>query len=297
MSAPIYQTQMEALRSEYGAFIRRSEDFGPVSLVALSQTAGDFSDAGGGDLQIQRTNSRVQCHIDFSAGMFVSWWPPGAIGISPPHFDNSILVDQSCSTEGVIVSMAYLRSLDTEARLPADADFGAAHARFHEDAALSAVIDRLWTFNRATDSLAIDGALVWISARLVDWKNATARTVTSPKERLSPFHLRLARDRLASRGADRVGLVDLAALCGYSPFHFSRAFKASTGLSPSQFLTMCRVEHAKELLSDTDESVADVAATAGFGDPSYFARVFAREAGWSPAAWRREYRQIAPRPV
>ena len=67
---------------------------------------------------------------------------------------------------------------------------------------------------------------------------------------------------------------------------FSAAFRNAVGTSPNQHLLQRRVEHAKGLLRDGTLSLAEIAATVGFGDQSQFTRTFSRVAGISPGRYR-----------
>jgi AraC family transcriptional regulator len=80
------------------------------------------------------------------------------------------------------------------------------------------------------------------------------------------------------------GMADVAAL---SPFHFARAFKATTGLAPHRFVTARRLEAAKAALLTSDASVVRVAHAVGFSNVSHFRRVFRRELGVAPGELRR----------
>lgn len=73
---------------------------------------------------------------------------------------------------------------------------------------------------------------------------------------------------------------------GLSPFEFSRAFRAAHGITFRDYLSECRLMQSKRLLSIAQVSVSDVAAMAGFNDPSYFARLFRKRTGISPSAYR-----------
>jgi AraC family transcriptional regulator len=79
-------------------------------------------------------------------------------------------------------------------------------------------------------------------------------------------------------------MADVAAL---SPFHFARAFKATTGLAPHRFVTARRLETAKTALLTSDTSVVRVAHSVGFSNVSHFRRVFRREFGVAPGELRR----------
>ena len=71
-----------------------------------------------------------------------------------------------------------------------------------------------------------------------------------------------------------------------SYFHFSRAFKQSTGVSPNVYMIEQRIERAKKLLSETDLAIADIALRAGFASQSHFTTTFRRLAWTTPKAFR-----------
>ncbi|WP_129777851.1 helix-turn-helix transcriptional regulator [Peristeroidobacter soli] len=79
---------------------------------------------------------------------------------------------------------------------------------------------------------------------------------------------------------------DVAKECGLSPFEFSRAFRAAHGVTFRDYLAEWRLMQSKRLLGISQVSVSDVAAMAGFNDPSYFARLFRKRTGISPSAYR-----------
>ena len=107
---------------------------------------------------------------------------------------------------------------------------------------------------------------------------------------LTPWQERRARDLLLDDlRADR-SLAELAAACGISARHFSRAFKTTTGLPPHRWLLRRRIERAKELLEGTDDRLGAIALTCGFADQSHMTRVFQALAGSGPGAWRRQRR-------
>jgi AraC family transcriptional regulator len=87
--------------------------------------------------------------------------------------------------------------------------------------------------------------------------------------------------------SETVGLPELAASVGLSASHFCRAFKTAMGVSPHQYLINLRIARARLLLVETQLSVIDVGAAVGYDDPSYFARLFRRATGLSPAGYRR----------
>jgi AraC family transcriptional regulator len=107
---------------------------------------------------------------------------------------------------------------------------------------------------------------------------------------LSPIVLRRAIERLRSDSDTDVSLAALASDAGLSRFHFCRAFKESTGLSPHAWLRQHQLEQAMNMLRDTDASVVSVAAALGYASQTAFAAAFKRLTGETPSDWRRRSR-------
>ncbi|WP_315790427.1 AraC family transcriptional regulator [Fischerella sp. JS2] len=83
-----------------------------------------------------------------------------------------------------------------------------------------------------------------------------------------------------------IKLADLARLLDMSQFHFSHLFKQSIGTSPYQYLIQQRVERAKQLLKQTDQSIMDIALESGFNSHSHLSKQFRQITGMTPKAYR-----------
>lgn len=81
-------------------------------------------------------------------------------------------------------------------------------------------------------------------------------------------------------------LDDLAAAARLSPFHFSRAFRSTTGLTPYAFVTGRRMDRAGLLISASRHTVDEVAELVGFANLSHFRRTFRRHHGLTPSQLR-----------
>ncbi len=86
-------------------------------------------------------------------------------------------------------------------------------------------------------------------------------------------------------------LDDLADKYHISKYYLSRLFKKNTGYSPMQYLMMCRLAVARELLEETDKSISEVVWRAGFSDGSNFSRYFKAHTGMTPEEYRKNRRQ------
>ena len=104
---------------------------------------------------------------------------------------------------------------------------------------------------------------------------------------LANWQERRAKEMLAGDLSGGIPLHEIAAECGLSASHFSRAFRRSTGLAPHAWLIRTRVEAAQAMLRARDAPLSEIALACGFTDQSHFTRVFTRRIGLSPGAWRR----------
>lgn len=92
----------------------------------------------------------------------------------------------------------------------------------------------------------------------------------------------MVTDYISDRLDRELSLNELAAIAQLSPYHFSRAFKQSTGISPHQYVIQCRVERAKQLLQQGKMSIGEIAIACGFSHQSHLNRHFKRLTGVTP---------------
>jgi AraC-like DNA-binding protein len=156
--------------------------------------------------------------------------------------------------------------------------------------------DKLWTLVKlladAVDDrdpsvqLYGDGLAAAVAARLF------SRRVEEPDtaKGLAPWQLRRVFEYLHEHLPQSVALADLAVLSGLSQWHFSRAFKASTGVAPCRWQLEKRIRRAQNLLLDTGASLEEIAAATGFADAVHMGRTFRKIVGTSPAAWRKSHK-------
>ncbi len=98
--------------------------------------------------------------------------------------------------------------------------------------------------------------------------------------------LRLATEFIHANLAEDVTLAEIADTVDLSPYHFARAFKRTTGLTPQQYLMQRRIERAKNLLAKDDLPIVEVSAQVGFKNQSHFTTFFRRYTAMTPKVWR-----------
>ncbi len=106
---------------------------------------------------------------------------------------------------------------------------------------------------------------------------------------LDPSKLQIVIDYINDYLYRELYLAELAKLVHMSPYYFSRLFKQSTGITPHQYLTKCRIEKAKLLLKQPEFSIAYISQQVGFKDQSHFSQTFRKIVGLNPKKYRDQF--------
>ena len=137
--------------------------------------------------------------------------------------------------------------------------------------------------------LAIDQFSLILGAHLLQKYGVVQKAARHSKGGLAPWQKRRASEILHENLHGRIRLSEVARECGLSASHFARSFKTSFGISAHQWLIRHRIEHAKELMSQTTMSLIEIAVQSGFNDQAAFTRTFHEIVALSPGRWRRHY--------
>jgi AraC family transcriptional regulator len=138
--------------------------------------------------------------------------------------------------------------------------------------------------------LALDQFSLILGAHLLQRYGVLQKTARCSKGGLAPWQKRRASELLHEKMHGRIRLSEIARECGLSVSHFARSFKTSFGTSTHQWLIQHRIDHAKQLMSQTSLSLTDIAIQSGFNDQAAFTRTFHQLIGVSPGRWRRHNR-------
>jgi AraC family transcriptional regulator len=111
------------------------------------------------------------------------------------------------------------------------------------------------------------------------------------------WQTRRVREYIDAHIGNRILISDLSGLVQRSEWHFSRLFKRTFGESPHAYLLRRRVELAGQLMLVSDASLTDIAQNCGLADHAHLCKLFRQQTGQSPAAWRREHREILGRRI
>jgi AraC-like DNA-binding protein len=109
-----------------------------------------------------------------------------------------------------------------------------------------------------------------------------------------PFHSDMPQNILRSisfieeqlHELKNISLDVLAGKANISKYHFCRAFKKTTGMTPMKYVNHLRVQRAKELLRRDDWNISNIAIESGFQYLSNFNRQFRKLTGFTPTSYK-----------
>ena len=126
--------------------------------------------------------------------------------------------------------------------------------------------------------------IVWVLRQLTENRPASTSRMGAGKAVFDRF-LALLDDAYARSG----GVGAFARALSVSAPHLSRVCRSATGKPASALIRERRLLEARRLLAYTQVGIADIAERLGYADPAHFARVFSKETGRSPRAFRKEF--------
>jgi AraC family transcriptional regulator len=227
--------------------------------------------------QLSPPPARMACRI---AGRELSHQPAaGALAICPAGVDSAADAKGSVDTLVVAVDPGQL-SL-------AAAEDSALEARLN--ARLSGHDQALLDLARRLTSESADaypnGPLFWSEIAHGFIAHLVARYTSARQERargmLGPAVLERLRDYITAHLDEPIDVEALADLAGRSPFHFSRVFTRSVGLTPHRYVVHLRLRRAIELVREGRSGLAEIAARTGFSDQAHLSRWVRRVHGVS----------------
>jgi signal transduction histidine kinase/DNA-binding response OmpR family regulator len=121
----------------------------------------------------------------------------------------------------------------------------------------------------------------------------TQPLVPTAEKKIEDAFVKKVREVVEKNLADAHFTIEqLCKLLFMSHSQLHRKLDALTGCSPNKFIRIIRLQKAKALLTNSDDSIASVALDCGYNDPGYFARVFKQEYGVTPQEWRTQNKYI-----
>ena len=153
--------------------------------------------------------------------------------------------------------------------------------RHFPNGAVSALALRIYRESRIKDTV----APVIVEGLMLEMLGHASRSLVKMPVR-PPGWLLQARDLLHGRFNDPLNLVEIAHLVGVHPTHLARSFKKHYRTTVGEYLRRLRLDWATRRLSETEDSITEIALAAGFYDQSHFSHLFKQHTGLTPAEFR-----------
>lgn len=101
--------------------------------------------------------------------------------------------------------------------------------------------------------------------------------------------IRIVKQYMAEHYQEPLTLEQVSAIAELSPAYLSTIFKKDTGMTFLEYLSKIRMDTAKQLLKETNRTVADICKTVGYNDVRYFTKTFTKYSGLKPNEYRKLY--------
>lgn len=129
----------------------------------------------------------------------------------------------------------------------------------------------------------LDGIREWFEEKM----QAACRNVKGSRKESSISVVDRAKSYIDMQFQKDISLDDVSREVNVSPYYFSKLFKEETGQNFIEYLTEIRIDKAKELLSQGNEtSMKEICLSCGYQDPNYFSRIFKKTVGQTPTEYR-----------
>jgi AraC family transcriptional regulator len=221
---------------------------------------------------------------------------PGAIWLSPAGVGKEMVITAPIArTLHLYLPAAPFERLKSDFKLPVMPTHSIHHAAGIEDDLIlqigHSVLAEL-TAETAAGRMYVETAALMLAARLLQkhCDSGTSAPTESFTHGLDQIRLRRVLDYIAINLEDDITLQDLAAVAGYSPFHFSRMFALATGAPPHRYISRIRLEKSMVELTERKLSLTEIALNAHFSSQTSFARAFHRATGMTPKEYQHRRR-------
>ena len=226
----------------------------------------------------QMSPARVELRM---AGQVVRHEPPaGSLIIHPAGFDWAADADDSADALTVVIDPAWLALAAAEGSERQAQLIERVSSYDHSLLALA----RTLALESADDYP--NGPLFWneVASRFID--QLAARHMSAlpvrPRGMLSSDALKRIEEYVVAHLDEPIEVAALAGIAARSPFHFTRIFTQTVGLTPHRYVVHLRLRRAIELIRDGRSGLAEIAAQTGFADQSHLSRWIRRVHGVSP---------------
>lgn len=212
-----------------------------------------------------------------------------AVDMCSEHKNDIIIMDISMPEMNGVMAAKYIRQIDDKCSiifLTAYDDF-----EYARNAIKIRALDYLLKPCDINDLLAVMDMAIQKLDRECDFKGNTKEDKPERKrENVKNFDeqttIKYLREYVENNYTFDISMQEVAEDMGYSDAYFSKLFKQYFNQNFTAYLTEYRIKKAKELLTDTNNSIKDISRMVGYEDSNYFAKIFKRIVGEIPSKFR-----------
>ena len=212
-----------------------------------------------------------------------------AVDMCSDHKNDIIIMDISMPEMNGVMAAKYIRQIDDKCSiifLTAYDDF-----EYARNAIKIRALDYLLKPCDINDLLAVMDMAIQKLDRECDFKGNTKENKPERKrENVKNFDeqttIKYLREYVENNYTFDISMQEVAEDMGYSDAYFSKFFKQYFNQNFTAYLTEYRIKKAKELLTDTNNSIKDISRMVGYEDSNYFAKIFKRIVGEIPSKFR-----------
>lgn len=263
------------------------------TLAVLEQPDGSYPDPAIPEFNIQLVaKGNPTAKVSYGGTEFASKTSPGSIFIAPSNTDCNYEVDAAHRVVSLAINTDSMTRFREQYELNLPKDFGSLHEKTFFDPIVEALILRMLEqamMDHPVSDLFLDQATNTILTSLLCRSGSIENTTETPKP-LSQPELARVTEAIEGQIEDNLNIADLASVTSLSDWHFARAFKAATGLSPHQYVLRRRIARAKDLLENSNLALAEVAVAAGFSSQSHMTDTFREKVGATPGRYRSKFK-------
>jgi AraC family transcriptional regulator len=221
----------------------------------------------------------------------------GAIWLSPAGIGKKIAITAPIpQTLHVHLPILLFDRLEDDFNLPMAPAHSIRHAAGISDSVIYQVSRSILSGLTAETSVSrvyVETASLTLAARLIQkyCDSGTRGLRDLPAHGLDQTRLCRVLDYIADNISEDITLEKLAAIAGFSAFHFARRFALAMGVSPGRCISRRRLENAITELTAGKLTLAEIALNARFSSQASFTRAFHRVTGTTPNEYRRHRRR------
>lgn len=179
------------------------------------------------------------------------------------------------------------------------------HTSGHEILQITKEICNIYLFNMRNNKIILDKSNSFFEDfssgvnnygsinKLFDYLNlkiiSSLEKVIEDKKQMDTKPIREAKQYMQDNFKSSISLDEVSHRVGFNASYFSVLFKKDTGYTFLEYLSEIRMNKAKDLLKETNYSIANICREVGYSDVKYFTKVFTKYTGLRPNAYRKLY--------